>query len=85
MKIAQHLQIDKIYHQKEQKISYLGVYITNLGRESPGKAILGWKSTGLSELSFILAKPQTLLYMIKPRLYNVWQRPYRGVSKTYFV
>ena len=47
MKIAQHLQIDKIYHQKEQKISYLGVYITNLGIESPGKDILGCKSTGL--------------------------------------
>ena len=46
MKIAQQLQIDKIYHQKEQKISYLGVYITNLGRETPGKAILGRKSTG---------------------------------------
>ena len=47
MEIAQNLQIDKIYHQKEQKISYLGEYITNLGRESPGEAILGWKSTGL--------------------------------------
>ena len=27
--------------QRDQKISYLEVYVTNLGRESPGKAILG--------------------------------------------
>ena len=49
-KIAQHLQIDKIYHQKEQKISYLEVYIANLGRAPPGKAVLGWKSTGLLKI-----------------------------------
>ena len=54
VKIAQHLQIDKIYHQKEQKIYYLVVYIINLGRESPGKAILGWKSTGLVSISWTI-------------------------------
>ena len=36
VKIAQHLQIDKIYHRKEQKISYLVVYLVDLGKKSPG-------------------------------------------------
>ena len=36
MKIAQHLQIDKIYHRKEQKISYLVVYLVDLGKTFQG-------------------------------------------------
>jgi len=36
VKIAQHLQIDKIYHRKEQKIFYLVVYLVDLGKTSPG-------------------------------------------------
>ena len=36
VKMAQHLQIDKIYHRKEQKIFYLVVYLVDLGKKSPG-------------------------------------------------
>ena len=38
MKFAQHLQNDKVYHQKEGKISYLMVYLVNLSSTCPGPA-----------------------------------------------
>ena len=36
VKISQQLQTDKVYHRKEQKISYLVVYLVNLSRKVQG-------------------------------------------------
>ena len=44
---AQHLQNDKVYHRKEQKISYPEVYLVALSLKVQGRAVFGHDSTGL--------------------------------------
>ena len=57
-KNAQYLQIDKIYHRKEQEISYKEVHLVNFGRTFPGKPFFGLNSTVLVGTT-IVVEPKT--------------------------
>ena len=58
MKFAQHLQNDKVYHQKEGKISYLMVYLVNLSSTCPGPAqfLLDYLLVSVSTVVSLLTK-----------------------------